>query len=192
MPAVAKDYLNFPANIPRPVDDGAGRHLAGLALPDLALRATSGAPVNLATRAGTAVVYAYPMTGVPGVALPEGWNEIPGARGCTPESLAFRSAHEEILALGAEVFGLSTQDTAYQQEMVGRLGLTFAVLSDASFELTHALNLPTMQVEGKTLLKRLTLVIRDGRIARVFYPVFPPDQAPVAVLAWLREHPVAA
>ena len=190
MSQASKDYLSFPADIPRPVDDGAADHLAGRQVPDLALTATSGVAVNLSKFGQTAVVYAYPMTGVPGVALPEGWNEIPGARGCTPESLSFRSAHDEIVALGAEVFGLSTQDTAYQQEMVGRLGLTFPVLSDAAFQFTQALNLPTMQVQGKRLLKRLTMVIRGGRIAQVFYPVFPPDQAPVAVLAWLRANPV--
>jgi peroxiredoxin len=186
MNSLSSNYLSFPDDLPRPVDDGAADHLAGRTMPDIELQATSGASVNLSRLGQTVVVYAYPMTGVPGVPLPEGWNDIPGARGCTPESLAFRSAHQEIIDLGAEVFGLSTQDTAYQQEMTERLGLTFPVLSDAAFRLTHALELPTMRVDGKTLLKRLTLIIRGGRIAQAFYPVFPPDQAPEAVLAWLR------
>ncbi|CAM5221002.1 hypothetical protein CDEF62S_02057 [Castellaniella defragrans] len=182
------DYRSFPDDLPRPQDDGGADHLTGLRMPALALRATTGGEVDLGRLAGRAVVYLYPMTGVPNVPLPAGWNEIPGARGCTPESLAFRDSHEVIRQLGAEVYGLSTQNTAYQREMVQRLGLSFPVLSDAGLCLTKALNLPTMEVAGMILLKRLTMILRDGLVEQVFYPVFPPDEAPLQALAWLREH----
>ncbi len=128
------------------------------------------------------------MTGVPGKALPEGWDLIPGARGCTPQSCGFRDHHAELTELGAEVFGLSTQSTAYQQEMAARLHLPFEVLSDEQFRLTDALRLPTFAVEGVRLLKRLTLVLREGRVEHVFYPVFPPDRSAEEVIRWLEQH----
>lgn len=131
----------------------------------------------------------YPMTGVPGVPLPSDWDAIPGARGCTVEALSFKDHRTEMAELGADVFGLSTQDTAYQQEMVDRLHLPFAVLSDAKLELTRAMRLPTMEVNGMTLLKRLTVVVRDGAVEQVFYPVFPPDAAASVVVEWLRQRP---
>ena len=177
----------LPPGIPAPPDDGAARHLTGMTLPDLALPATSGAPVNLAKLKGRNVVYVYPRTGVPGVDAPPGWDEIPGARGCTPQSCGFRDHYKELKALGvAQLFGLSTQDTAYQQEAASRLHLPFAILSDERLTLTKALNLPTFTTSGMTLLKRMALVIDDGVIAKVFYPVFPPDKNAAEVVAWLK------
>jgi peroxiredoxin len=178
---------NLPPGIPAPQDDGAADHLTGMRLPDLALPATSGAAVNLAKRTGRSVLYIYPRTGVPGVDLPPGWNEIPGARGCTPQSCGFRDHFAELKRLGvAQVFGLSTQDTAYQQEAASRLHLPFAILSDEKLSLTKALNLPTFSVAGMTLLKRMALVVDDGVITKVFYPVFPPDKNAAEVIAWLQ------
>jgi len=177
----------LPPNIPAPQDDGAADHLTGKTLPDLALRATSGGPVNLSKLAGRTVLYIYPRTGVPGVDLPPGWNDIPGARGCTPQSCAFRDHHAELKTLGvAQLFGLSTQDTAYQQEAATRLHLPFAILSDEKLAFTQALKLPTFTVAGMTLLKRMALVVDDGVIAKVFYPVFPPDKNAEEVVAWIQ------
>jgi len=177
----------LPPNIPAPQDDGAADHLTGIALPDLALPATSGGPVNLSKLAGRTVLYIYPRTGVPGVDLPPGWNDIPGARGCTPQSCAFRDHHAELKTLGvAQLFGLSTQDTAYQQEAATRLHLPFAILSDQKLSFTQALKLPTFTVAGMTLLKRMALVIDDGAITKVFYPVFPPDKNAEEVVAWIQ------
>lgn len=178
----------LPANLPVPRDDGAARHLLGSAVPDIALLATDGRMVSLATiRGERVVVYAYPRTGRPGESpLVDDWDLIPGARGCTPETCGFRDHHAEMKAAGAEVFGLSTQDTAYQQELVERLHLPFAVLSDAMLELTHAWRLPTFEAAGQTLMRRLTLVIRDGRVEHVWYPVFPPDSHAEEVVGWLR------
>src|SRR5215472_9995987 len=166
----------LPPGIPAPVDDGTARHLVGMTLPDLALPATDGAPVNLSKLAGRTVVYLYPRTGVPGVDPPEGWDQIPGARGCTPQSCSFRDHFGELKRLGvAQLFGLSTQDTAYQREAAMRLHLPFTILSDADLRFARALSLPMFEVDGMTLIKRMTLVIDDGIIAKVFYPVFPPD-----------------
>ena len=177
----------LPPGIPAPQDDGAARHLTGMKLPDLALRATSGASVNLSKLEGRTVVYVYPRTGVPGVDLPPGWNEIPGARGCTPQSCGFRDHFDELKRLGvAQLFGLSTQDTVYQQEAASRLHLPFAILSDEKLALTRALKLPTFTASGMTLLKRMALVIDDGVITKAFYPVFPPDKNAEEVIAWLQ------
>jgi peroxiredoxin len=177
----------LPPNIPAPQDDGAADHLTGMTLPDLALPATSGGPVNLSKLAGRTVLYIYPRTGVPGVDLPPGWNDIPGARGCTPQSCAFRDHHAELKTLGvAQLFGLSTQDTAYQQEAATRLHLPFAILSDEKLAFTKALRLPTFTVAGMTLLKRMALVIDNGKIVKVFYPVFPPDKNAEEVVAWIQ------
>ena len=177
----------LPPNIPAPQDDGAARHLSGAKLPDLALPATTGAAVNLAKLKGRTVIYIYPRTGVPGVDLPPGWNEIPGARGCTPQSCGFRDHFGELKRLGvAQLYGLSTQDTAYQQEAATRLHLPFAILSDEKLAFTKALKLPTFSVDGMTLLKRMALVIDDGVITKAFYPVFPPDKNAEEVIAWLQ------
>src|SRR4029078_12743319 len=175
--AMPQTNLNqLPANLPRPKDDGGARHLKGMALPDLELPSTRNRRVNLSTvSAPRIVIYAYPMTGRPDRQLPQGWDDIPGARGCTPETCGVRDHHKDLAKLHAEVFGVSTQSTEYQQEMVKRLEVPFEVLSDEHFALTKALGLPTFTLEGMTLLKRLTLIIRNGRIEQVFYPVFPPD-----------------
>jgi len=184
------DPTSLPPDLPVPLDDGAARHLAGKTLPDLALPATGGPAVNLAKLAGRSIVYVYPRTGVPGVDAPPGWDDIPGARGCTPQSCGFRDHFAELKALGvAHVFGLSTQDTDYQREVAERLHLPFPILSDAALTLTRALNLPTFSVAGMTLLKRMALVIDDGMIVKVFYPVFPPDKNAAEVIAWLRGRP---
>jgi peroxiredoxin len=181
----------LPANLPRPQDDGGARHLKGMAIPDLALPSTSTRQVNLSkVVASRIVLYAYPMTGRPDRKLPQGWDDIPGARGCTPETCGFRDHHKDLAKLDAEVFGVSTQSTAYQQEMVKRLEVPFEVLSDEKLALTRALRLPTFTVDGMTLLKRLTLIVENGKIEKVFYPVFPPDKHAEAVIAWLKAHPV--
>ena len=179
--------LNLPKDIPAPKDDGAAQHLPGRRVPDVALAATDGTHVNLAKLPRCTVVYIYPRTGVPGVPLPEGWDMIPGARGCTPQSCGFRDHFADLKALGvAHVFGLSTQDTAYQQEAAIRLHLPFPLLSDAQFQFTRALDLPTFDVAGMELIKRMVLVIDDGVIAHVFYPVFPPDKSAQDVVDWLQ------
>ncbi len=179
------NLYELPQNIPVPVDDGACDHLPGLRLPSMLLRSTTGRSIDLASLAGRTVVYCYPRTGRPDQDPPQGWNEIPGARGCTPQSCAFRDHYRELRALGAQVFGLSTQDTNYQREAVERLHLPFELLSDEQLAFAHALRLPTFQVESMTLIKRLTLIIADGVIEKVFYPVFPPDKNAEEVIAWL-------
>lgn len=178
--------FELPADLPVPIDDGAAAHLQGMQVPDLALPSTQGQPVNLAELKGRWVIYIYPMTGRPGVPLPDGWDAIPGARGCTPQSCSFRDHHAELLALDTGVFGLSTQSTDYQREARDRLHLPFEILSDQALQLRDALRLPTFTVEGAVLLKRLTLIIEGGQIRKVFYPVFPTDQNVNEVLAWLR------
>ena len=183
------DPTFLPPGIPVPQDDGAARHLTGRKLPDLALPATRGGAVNLSLLLGRIVLYIYPRTGVPGVDLPPGWDDIPGARGCTPQSCGFRDHFAELKTLGvSHLFGLSTQDTDYQREAAERLHLPFAILSDAKLAFARALNLPTFSVAGMMLLKRMALVIDDGVIDKVFYPVFPPDQNAADVVAWLRGH----
>lgn len=178
------------SKIPAPQDDGGARHLTGLAVPEIALPATDGTQVSFAKVPGRVVVFAYPRTGVPGQpSLVDDWDMIPGARGCTPQTCAFRDLHKIMIAAGAaRVFGLSTQDTAYQREAAERLHLPFPLLSDDKLTLTKALRLPTMDVAGMTLIKRLAMVIDDGRIAKAFYPVFPPDRNAGDVLAWLEEN----
>jgi peroxiredoxin len=177
------------SRIPAPEDDGGARHLTGLAVPDVALAATDGTQVALARIPGRVVVFAYPRTGVPGQISPvSDWDMIPGARGCTPQACAYRDLHQELTAAGAaRVLGLSTQDTAYQREAAERLHLPFPLLSDERLALAGALRLPLMQVGGMTLIRRLAMIVDDGRIAKVFYPVFPPDRNAGDVLAWLRQ-----
>ena len=177
----------LPPGIPAPQDDGGARHLGGMKIPKIVLPATEGAPVDLSALKGRTVVYIYPRTGVPGVDLPEGWNEIPGARGCTPQSCSFRDHAGELKRLGvAQLYGLSTQDTAYQREAATRLHLPFPILSDEKLALAKALNLPTFTTAGMTLLKRMALVVDNGTITKVFYPVFPPDKNAEEVVAWIQ------
>ncbi len=178
----------LPADLPQPVDDGAADHLEGMPMPPVSLPSTDGSIVNLGgLTAPRTVLYCYPMTGVPGKPLPEGWNDIPGARGCTPQACGFRDRYPEFSELKVEVFGLSTQTTEYQREMARRLHLPFEILSDAEFRLCDALRLPAFEVNGVRLVKRLTLIVRAGRIERVFYPVFPPDESAGLVARWLGD-----
>jgi len=182
------DNLNsLPEDLPVPTDDGAADHLPGMQLTSLNLPSTSGGDVDLSSLSGRSVLYCYPMTGRPDRELPDSWDDIPGARGCTPQSCAFRDHHEELRALGARVFGLSTQSTEYQREAAARLHLPYELLSDEKVVFTKAMGLPTFEVEGVTLTKRLTLVIKEGRTEKVFYPVFPPGANAAEVVAWLRE-----
>jgi peroxiredoxin len=176
----------LPTDLPVPQDDGACNHLVGMPLPNVALLATDGSMVNLSQLAGRLVIYCYPMTGQPNVPLPEGWDQIPGARGCTPQSCAFRDHYQELQALNANVFGLSVQSTEYQREMATRLHLPFQVLSDEQYQFQKALNLPTFVAAGMTLLKRVTLISHLGRIEAVHYPIFPSDSDPAWVLDYLK------
>ena len=174
------------SNIPAPADDGAARHLSGLKVPSVPLLATDGSSVDLSTLPGIVVVFAYPRTGRPGVENPEGWDQIPGARGCTPQSCAFRDLFGELKTLGVQrLFGLSTQSAEYQREAAERLHLPFPILSDEHFQFADALRLPMFETGGMKLLKRLTLVISSGVIEHAFYPVFPPDRNAADVAAWL-------
>jgi peroxiredoxin len=179
------------SRLPAPQDDGGARHLEGAALPAIGLPATDGRVVDLSRLAGLTVVYAYPMTSRPDRPAPRDWDAIPGARGCTPQSCAFRDHHAELRALGvAHLFGLSVQDTDWQAEAVARLHLPFPLLSDARREFAAALRLPTFEVEGMALLRRLTLVAEGGVIRKVFYPVFPPDRSAAEVMDWLKAAPL--
>ena len=185
------DLYQLPADLPVPVDDGAARHLAGAALPPVALPSTAGRAVRLdEPYDGPTVVYGYPRTGRPDVDPPGGaaaWNAVPGARGCTPQACAYRDHYAELRALRARVFGLSTQPTSDQREAAGRLRLPFDLLSDEGLAFSRALALPTFDHAGATLLKRLTLLIERGVIVACFYPVFPPDSDAANVIAWLRQ-----
>ena len=180
---MSTDPYTLPANLPVPVDDGAADHLTGLELPDLVLQSSQG-PVNVRD---LDVLYVYPRSGRPGVPLLPGWDETPGARGCTPQSCGFRDAHGELRELGKRVAGLSTQTLEDQLEFAERNAMPFPVISDPDRELGTALGLPTFELEGHVLYKRLALVADDARIVKVFYPVFPPDENAGDVLRWLRE-----
>ncbi|SFL64269.1 peroxiredoxin (alkyl hydroperoxide reductase subunit C) [Bradyrhizobium sp. NFR13] len=180
------------SKIPAPEDDGAANHLIGMTIPPISLRATNDTAVTLSELTGRTVVFGYPRTGEPGkIGLVDDWDMIPGARGCTPQTCSFRDLFAELRAAGAKhVFGLSTQSNDYQTEMAARLHLPFPVLSDEQLELTDALSLPTMEVADLTLIKRLAMIIDDGKITHVFYPVFPPDRNAGDVLEWLKANPV--
>ncbi len=181
----------LPSDLPRPADDGATDHLVNLAMPKVCLRSTAGRMIDLSDlRPPRTVIYCYPMTGVPGKPLPEGWDLIPGARGCTPQACSFRDHHQDLSQLKADVFGMSTQTTEYQREMADRLHLPFEILSDDEFKICDELRLPTFEVDGMRLVKRLTLIIRGGRMEHVFYPVFPPNQSADQVMRWLQDHPI--
>jgi len=186
----ARDLTDLPEGLPVPVDDGRARHLTGLAVPSVPLPATSGGHTDLSAVPGRAVVFAYPRTGQPGQPpLVPDWDLVPGARGCTPETCAFRDLSADFAKRGVRVFGLSTQEPAYQRELAERLHLPFPVLSDATLALTSALGLPTLTLGGHVLLARLSWLQRDGRIERVWYPVFPPDRHASEVLAALAASP---
>jgi peroxiredoxin len=186
------NLYSLPENLPVPEDDGACNHLRRSMLPSIGLKATSGPMVDLSKEGRTwLIVYCYPRTGRPDQEPPGGmaaWNAIPGARGCTPQSCAYRDHYTELTALGAALYGLSTQDTEYQSEAVQRLHLPFPLLSDARLEFTRALGLPTFTHAGLELIKRLTVIARAGRIEEVFYPVFPSDADAKHVIEWLTSH----
>lgn len=179
------DFTKAPDDLPVPQDDGAANHLCGLRLPSIALNATGGGAIDVSASRGLLVIYCYPMTGQPGVALPDGWDAIPGARGCTPQSCAFRDHYQELKALGADVVGLSVQSTQYQSEMALRLHLPFPILSDEHFAFASALNLPIFEAGGMRLIKRITLIAKNGVIEAVHYPIFPSDSDPAWVIQYL-------
>jgi peroxiredoxin len=180
------DFTNLPASLPVPEDDGKCRHLLGRALPAIELPSTAGRMVNLAELNVPTVLFFYPRNAQPHESIPEEWNLIPGARGCTPHSCGFRDLHQEFKVLGFQIFGVSTQDTDYQKELVNRVHLPFEVLSDAKLELVKALQLPTFEYHGRQLIKRMAWVVEAGKITKVFYPVFPPDKNADEVLSWLK------
>ena len=178
----------LPADLPIPQDDGSTNHLRGMKLPNVSLNATNGKTINLGEIKGKLVIYCYPMTVQPNVDLPDGWDQIPGARGCTPQSCSFRDHYQELQALGAEVVGLSVQTTEYQKEMVDRLHLPFLVVSDAHYKFQKALNMPTFITAGMILLKRVTLIVNNGVIEAVHYPIFPSDSDPAWIINYLKVH----
>ena len=185
---MAQDFSQLPSDLPVPIDDGAGDRLLGKSLPNLVLHSTSGTSVNLSNLKSRVVFYCYPMTGQPGVKLPDNWDSIPGARGCTPQSCSFRNHYQELQALNTQVYGVSTQTSSVQQEAVARLHLPFELLSDANLELVTALQLPTFEVaDYQKLIKRLTFIADKGKIIKVFYPVFPPDRNAQDVIDWLKQ-----
>jgi peroxiredoxin len=187
--ARSDNLYELPENLPVPIDDGACNHLVGMRLPSIPLPSTAGGVVDLSGLSGRTVVYCYPRTGRPDEEPPPGWNEIPGARGCTPQSCAFRDHDRELKGLGARVFGVSTQTTIAQREAAERLHLPFELLSDHELDFATALRLPTFRVRSMTLIKRLTLIITSGRIDKIFYPVFPPDKNAEEVIQWLSQNP---
>ena len=178
----------LPTDLPVPLDDGSTNHLKGMRLPKISLQATNGKRIDLADIKGRLVIYCYPMTGQPNLALPDGWDQIPGARGCTPQSSSFRDHYQELQVLGAQVVGLSVQTTEYQKEMADRLHLPFSVVSDVDYEFQKALNMPTFVTAGMILLKRVTLIANDGVIEAVHYPIFPSDSDAAWVVSYLKSH----
>lgn len=178
--------LNLPDNLPIPLDDGKCNHLTNITLPNITLNSTGDNKINLSKLKGFTVLYFYPRTGRPDVELLDGWNEIPGARGCTPQSCSFRDNHQTLTELNVSIYGISTQSTAYQKELVQRLHLPYEILSDENLELTQELNLPTFQIENMTLTKRVTLICKDDKVVKCFYPVFPPDENIYDVINWIR------
>jgi peroxiredoxin len=185
--------FDLPTDLPRPVDDGACAHLTDFRIPSVKLPATNGGSVDLSQLPGRTIVFCYPRTGRPNEPVPQEWDAIPGARGCTPQVCSFRDSYQALIEAGADqIFGLSTQDTDYQKEVAERLHLPYPLLSDNMFLLGRALRFPTFDFADMTLIKRLTLIIDKGVITNVFYPVFPPDESANETLRWLKEHPVTA
>ncbi|MGA7128988.1 MAG: peroxiredoxin [Chthoniobacterales bacterium] len=184
--------LSLPDNLPVPQDDGACGHLAGLKMPQVALLTTAGSTIDFSSLTGRSVIFCYPKTGLPGKEPSAVWNEIPGARGCTPQNCGFRDEYANVQRAGVkQVFGLSTQSSSYQREAAERLHLPYLLVSDEKLAFTHTLNLPTFDFDGETLIKRLTLIVDDAVITHVLYPVFPPDKSAADTLAWIKQHPVA-
>ena len=183
--------LSLPDNLPVPQDDGGCAHLPGLKMAQLVLLTTAGSTIDFSSLAGRTVIFCYPKTGLPGKEPPVAWDEIPGARGCTPQNCGFRDEYANLQRVGVkQLFGLSTQSSPYQQEAAERLHLPYLLVSDKNLALTHGLNLPTFDFEGETLIKRLTLIVDDGVITHVLYPVFPPDKSAAQTLEWINQHPI--
>ncbi len=182
------NFNQLPADLPIPQDDGLTNHLKGMRLPNIVLDTTNGKSINFSDIKGKLVIYCYPMTGQPNVALPDGWDQIPGARGCTPQSCSFRDHYQELQSFGAKLVGLSVQSTEYQKEMAERLHLPFPIASDVNHQFQKALNMPTFTVAGMTLLKRVTLIANHGVIEAVHYPIFPSDSDPAWVIGYLKSH----
>jgi peroxiredoxin len=183
-----EQLTELPPDLPIPVDDGACDRLLGQFLPSLCLPSTQGEQVDLSASSGYVVIYCYPMTGKPGLPLPDGWDDIPGARGCTPQSCSFRDSYQELTDLGAKVFGLSIQNTEYQTEAKERLHLPFELLSDRDLSFATALKLPILAIAAQQFIKRVTLIIKDGILVKVFYPVFPPNRNADEVIEWLQNN----
>ena len=184
---VTYDPKKLPENLPIPRDDGACNHLEGLDIPSISLQATNGNLLNIfEVSQHKAVFYFYPRTGIPGKNPPIGWNEIPGARGCTPQTYGYRDNFEKFRTLGIQIYGVSTQSTEYQKEAAQRLELPFLLLSDEKLKLTRALKLPTFNVDGAILIRRLTLIVEKGKVIKVFYPIFPPDKNAQEVLGFVN------
>lgn len=182
------NFTELPKELPIPVDDGACSHLLGESLPSIALPSTHGKRIDLSAISGRVVIYCYPMTGEPDIPLPDGWDRVPGARGCTPQSCAFRDHYQELSNLRAQVFGMSTQSAESQKEAAKRLHLPFELLSDRDLSFARTLKLPMFEIKGKQLIKRVTLIANAGKIVKVFYPVFPPDRNANEVIDWLQNN----
>ena len=182
------NLTQLPSDLPIPEDDGSTDHLKGMKLPQVLLKATNGETINLGNIQGRLVIYCYPMTGQPNVALPDGWDQIAGARGCTPQSCSFRDHYQDLKNLGATVIGLSVQTSEYQKEMADRLHLPFPVVSDVDYQFQKALNMPTFVAGGMTLLKRVTLIVNNGVIEGVHYPIFPSDSDAAWVMDYLKKY----
>jgi peroxiredoxin len=181
-----QNLTDLPTNLPKPIDDGACDHLQGSKLPTASLLTTDDSEIDFSSINGRLVIYLYPMTGKPNTALPDGWDGIPGARGCTPQSCSFRDHYSELKELNTSVYGLSTQTTTYQKEAANRLHLPFPLVSDNNLKFIESLSIPTFEVDGMTLSKRITLVANNGIIEKVFYPVFPPNENANHVIAYLN------
>ncbi len=180
--------FSIPIDLPIPLDDGACDHLENMPIPNVSLWSTDDQEVNLSSLSDWNVIFCYPMTGRPGVPIPEGWVKIPGAAGCTPQACAYRDNYAELKRNGIGIYGISTQTSEAQKEASNRLGLPYPLLSDANHSFSSALKLPMLEVGGSKLIKRLTLILKDGVIKKCFYPVFPPDKNVVEVIAWLSEN----
>lgn len=183
-----KDLHELPDNLPIPVDDGACNHLLGSRVPSISLNGTSGKSVDLGSVAGTAVIFFYPMNGKPDSPPMIGWNDIPGARGCTPQVCSFRNDYSQLVAMDAKVFGVSSQPLADQKEVRARLALPYELLNDTPLELTRAMNLPTFEYEASIYIKRITVIAIEGVIKKTFYPVFPPDKNVSDVIIWIKQN----
>lgn len=189
---MGNDYASLPPDLPAPEDDGAADHLPGCSVPSLALTSTKGGVANLAELAqGRLVAYVYPRTGTPGQPSPIGWDDIPGARGCTPQSCAYRDSLAEFERLGTSLVGISAQNSEEQREFAEREHIPFPLLNDCGLRLAKHLGLPTFEAGGMTLYRRLTLITEAATVVKVFYPVFPPDRDAAGVLSWLAAHPPA-